>query len=127
MTRLSVNLNKVALLRNSRNIGIPSVRRAALWSIEAGAHSITVHPRPDQGHIRPADVYELAKLLAKEWRLFGSVGSTDRKQVLVKSTIGIVDKYWSSSFGLRPVAIANRLGFARYATTVAARLKRSRQ
>jgi pyridoxine 5-phosphate synthase len=64
MTRLSVNLNKVALLRNSRNIGIPSVRRAALRCIEAGAHGITVHPRPDQRHIRPADVYELAELVA---------------------------------------------------------------
>jgi pyridoxine 5-phosphate synthase len=64
MTRLSVNLNKVALLRNSRNIGIPSVKRAALRCIEAGAHGITVHPRPDQRHIRPADVYELAELVA---------------------------------------------------------------
>ena len=64
MTRLSVNLNKVALLRNSRNIGIPSVKRAALRCIEAGAHGITVHPRPDQRHIRPEDVYELAELLA---------------------------------------------------------------
>jgi pyridoxine 5-phosphate synthase len=63
MTRLSVNLNKIALLRNSRNIGIPSVRRAALRCIEAGAHGVTVHPRPDQRHIRPADVYELAELL----------------------------------------------------------------
>jgi pyridoxine 5-phosphate synthase len=64
MTRLSVNLNKVALLRNSRNIGIPSVKRAALRCIEAGAHGITVHPRPDQRHIRPADVYEIAELVA---------------------------------------------------------------
>jgi pyridoxine 5-phosphate synthase len=64
MTRLSVNLNKVALLRNSRNIGIPSVKRAALRCMEAGAHGITVHPRPDQRHIRPADVYELAELVA---------------------------------------------------------------
>jgi pyridoxine 5-phosphate synthase len=63
MTRLSVNLNKVALLRNSRNIGIPSVLRAAELSIGAGAHGITVHPRPDQRHVRPADVCELADFL----------------------------------------------------------------
>ena len=63
MTRLSVNLNKIALLRNTRNIGIPSVRQAAIRSIEAGAHGITVHPRPDQRHIRPSDVYELSDLL----------------------------------------------------------------
>jgi pyridoxine 5-phosphate synthase len=63
MTRLSVNLNKVALLRNSRNIGIPSVLRAAELSVGAGAHGITVHPRPDQRHVRPADVYELSDFL----------------------------------------------------------------
>jgi pyridoxine 5-phosphate synthase len=63
MTRLSVNLNKVALLRNSRPIGIPSVTRCATIAIEAGAHGITVHPRPDERHIRTDDVYELAGLL----------------------------------------------------------------
>lgn len=63
MTRLSVNLNKIALLRNSRNIGIPSVSRAAELAISAGAHGITVHPRPDRRHIRPSDVYELSDFL----------------------------------------------------------------
>ena len=64
MTKLSVNLNKVALLRNARNIGIPSVTKAAQICISAGAHGITVHPRPDERHARPSDVYELAALLA---------------------------------------------------------------
>ena len=59
-TRLSVNLNKVALLRNTRNHGEPSVLEAAAIVLDAGAHGITVHPRPDQRHIRPADVRELA-------------------------------------------------------------------
>jgi pyridoxine 5-phosphate synthase len=63
MIRLSVNLNKVALLRNSRNIGIPSVLRAAELSIGAGAHGITVHPRPDRRHIRPSDVDDLSDFL----------------------------------------------------------------
>jgi pyridoxine 5-phosphate synthase len=63
MTRLSVNLNKVALLRNSRSLGIPGVTRAARIVLEAGAHGITVHPRPDARHIRSADVHELAQLL----------------------------------------------------------------
>jgi pyridoxine 5-phosphate synthase len=63
MTRLSVNLNKVALLRNSRNIGIPSVLKAAELCIEAGAPGITVHPRPDRRHIRPSDVYDLSDFL----------------------------------------------------------------
>jgi pyridoxine 5-phosphate synthase len=65
MTRLSVNLNKVALLRNSRNVGLPSVIRAADMSVRAGAHGITVHPRPDQRHIRTSDVYELAEHLKR--------------------------------------------------------------
>ncbi len=59
MTRLSVNLNKVALLRNSRTIGIPDVAHAARLALEAGAHGITVHPRPDGRHVRPEDVYRL--------------------------------------------------------------------
>lgn len=62
-TALSVNLNKVALLRNTRTIGIPSVTRAATIALEAGAHGVTVHPRPDQRHIRPHDVIKLAELL----------------------------------------------------------------
>jgi pyridoxine 5-phosphate synthase len=63
MTRLSVNLNKVALLRNARALGIPSVTRAASIALDAGAHGITVHPRPDERHIRIADVHDLAALL----------------------------------------------------------------
>lgn len=65
-TSLSVNLNKVALLRNTRHLGIPSVTRAALCVLEAGAQGITVHPRPDERHIRAHDVRELAELL-KAW------------------------------------------------------------
>jgi pyridoxine 5-phosphate synthase len=63
MTKLSVNLNKVALLRNARNIGIPSVTGAARLCIEAGAHGLTLHPRPDERHATPRDVYEVAELL----------------------------------------------------------------
>jgi pyridoxine 5-phosphate synthase len=64
MTRLSVNLNKVALLRNTRNNGIPSIIHAAQLCIDAGARGITVHPRPDERHIRKSDVYELAEFLS---------------------------------------------------------------
>jgi pyridoxine 5-phosphate synthase len=60
---LSVNLNKVALLRNTRHLGIPSVLRAATMCLEAGAQGITVHPRPDERHIRAGDVSALAELL----------------------------------------------------------------
>ena len=63
MTALSVNLNKIALIRNSRTIGIPSVVKAGKTCIEAGAYGLTVHPRPDERHIRRHDVYDLAQLL----------------------------------------------------------------
>ena len=62
-TALSVNLNKVALLRNSREGNYPSVTAHAQTCIDAGADGITVHPRPDQRHIRPDDAYQLAELL----------------------------------------------------------------
>jgi pyridoxine 5-phosphate synthase len=62
-TNLSVNLNKVALVRNTRHLGIPSVTRAATLCLEAGAAGITVHPRPDARHIRAQDVLDLAALL----------------------------------------------------------------
>ena len=65
-TKLSVNVNKVALVRNTRYLGIPSVARAATLCLQAGAHGITVHPRPDARHIRASDVHELAALL-KGW------------------------------------------------------------
>jgi pyridoxine 5-phosphate synthase len=64
-TALSVNLNRVALLRNTRGIGLPSVTHAATLALDAGAQGITVHPRPDGRHIRTADVHELAELLQR--------------------------------------------------------------
>ena len=64
-THLSVNVNKVALVRNTRHLGIPSVVRAAEACLQAGAHGITVHPRPDQRHIRPQDVHDLAALMRR--------------------------------------------------------------
>ena len=65
-TALSVNVNKVALLRNTRHLAIPSVTRAATLCLEAGAAGITVHPRPDERHIRAHDVHDLAALM-KAW------------------------------------------------------------
>ncbi len=65
MTKLSVNVNKVATLRNTRALNIPSVVHAAQLCLDAGAHGITIHPRPDQRHIRPDDVKNLSDLLKK--------------------------------------------------------------
>jgi pyridoxine 5-phosphate synthase len=65
-TALSVNVNKVALLRNTRELGIPSVLRAAQLCLMAGASGITVHPRPDERHIKHQDVHELAAMMS-DW------------------------------------------------------------
>ncbi len=62
-TQLSVNVNKVALVRNTRSVGYPHVTRAAQLCLQAGASGITVHPRPDERHIRKGDVYEIAELM----------------------------------------------------------------
>ncbi len=62
-TALSVNLNKIALIRNSRPGNYPSVVKHGETCIQSGADGLTVHPRPDQRHIRPQDVYELSELI----------------------------------------------------------------
>ncbi|HYP90531.1 MAG TPA: pyridoxine 5'-phosphate synthase [Polyangiaceae bacterium] len=76
MTKLSVNVNKVATLRNTRTLEIPSIVRLSRIALDAGAHGITVHPRPDQRHIRPSDVLEIAELLraypAAEYNIEGN-------------------------------------------------------
>jgi pyridoxine 5-phosphate synthase len=72
MTRLSVNLNKIALLRNQRDVGLPDVLRAARTCMAAGAQGITVHPRPDERHIRDQDVYDLAKIVTVEFNIEGN-------------------------------------------------------
>ena len=65
-TALSVNVNKVALLRNSRANGLPSVLHACNMALRAGAQGITIHPRPDQRHIRRSDVDDIAALM-QQW------------------------------------------------------------
>jgi pyridoxine 5-phosphate synthase len=72
VTALSINLNKIALLRNSRDTEYPSVTQHARMCIAAGADGITVHPRPDQRHIRVQDCYQLATMLAVEFNIEGN-------------------------------------------------------
>lgn len=67
MARLSVNLNKIALLRNARRTGVPDVLRFGRLAHAAGAHGLTVHPRPDERHIRRSDVPALAEMM-RPWR-----------------------------------------------------------
>jgi pyridoxine 5-phosphate synthase len=72
LTALSINLNKIALIRNSRDTEYPSVALHAARCIAAGAHGITVHPRPDQRHIRADDCYELAGMIGVEFNIEGN-------------------------------------------------------
>jgi pyridoxine 5-phosphate synthase len=71
MTRLSVNINKIATLRNARGGNIPNVTEAAINCIRFGADGITVHPRPDQRHIKPGDVYDIRKNIIAEFNIEG--------------------------------------------------------
>ncbi len=72
MTKLSVNINKIATLRNSRGGNNPDVIKAAIDIQNFGAEGITVHPRPDERHIRYADVYELKKIITTEFNIEGN-------------------------------------------------------
>ncbi len=71
MTRLSVNINKIATLRNARGGNLPNVTKAALDCERFGAQGITVHPRPDERHIRRQDVLDLKPLLKTEFNIEG--------------------------------------------------------
>ncbi len=72
MTRLSVNINKVATIRNARGGNVPSVTHAAVEIQKYGAQGITIHPRPDERHIRYADVYDLKPLVHTEFNIEGN-------------------------------------------------------
>ena len=71
MTKLSVNINKIATLRNARGGNVPNVIQVALDCERFGAEGITVHPRPDERHIRHSDVFELKPLLSTEFNIEG--------------------------------------------------------
>jgi pyridoxine 5-phosphate synthase len=72
MTRLSVNINKIATLRNARGGNNPDLIKVALDCERFGAYSITVHPRPDERHIRYKDVFDLKKVLSTEFNIEGN-------------------------------------------------------
>jgi len=71
MTRLSVNINKIATLRNARGGNIPNVLEAAINCQRFGAQGITVHPRPDERHIRYSDVYDIKSFITTEFNIEG--------------------------------------------------------
>lgn len=72
MTKLSVNINKIATIRNARGGETPSVTEAAIKIQEFGAHGITIHPRPDERHITRKDVYDLKPLVTTEYNIEGN-------------------------------------------------------
>src|ERR1700749_2358604 len=72
MTKLSVNINKFATLRNSRGGNNPDVLKAAIDAQEFGADGVTVHPRPDERHIRYSDVYAIKKIITTEFNIEGN-------------------------------------------------------
>lgn len=72
MTKLSVNINKIATLRNSRGGNTPNVLKAAVDVQQFGADGVTVHPRPDERHIRYADVREIKKIITTEFNIEGN-------------------------------------------------------
>lgn len=82
MTRLSVNINKIATLRNARGGNMPDVEKAALDCVRFGAEGITVHPRPDERHIRYSDVRQLRPLLSTEFNIEGNPCESFIKLVL---------------------------------------------
>lgn len=79
--QLSVNVNAIAFLRNRRNLPWPSVEGLSRVALEAGAHGITVHPRPDERHIRRSDVTVLRQMLRQDWpgREFNIEGYPDER------------------------------------------------
>lgn len=82
MTKLSVNINKFATLRNSRGGNTPNVVEAAIKAQEFGADGITVHPRPDERHIRYQDVYDLVPVIKTEFNIEGKPIDSFMKMVL---------------------------------------------
>ena len=82
MTKLSVNINKIATLRNARGGNVPNVLKVALDCEQFGAQGITVHPRPDERHIRYSDVRELKPLLKTEFNIEGYPDKTFTDLVL---------------------------------------------
>jgi pyridoxine 5-phosphate synthase len=87
--KLSVNVNAVAFLRNRRNLRWPSVTNLSRIALEAGAYGITVHPRPDERHIRRTDVFELAKLIRGEFpgREYNIEGNPDARFLEIVETV----------------------------------------
>lgn len=85
MAKLSVNINKLATLRNARGGNNPNIIKAAIDAQKFGADGITVHPRPDERHIRYADVYELKKIITTEFNIEGNPTEQSFVDLVIKT------------------------------------------
>jgi pyridoxine 5-phosphate synthase len=85
MTRLSVNINKIATIRNARGGNVPDVKLAAVRCQSFGAEGITVHPRPDERHIRYSDVYDIRDIVTTEFNIEGNP-----EEQFIKLVLGVV-------------------------------------
>lgn len=85
MTKLSVNINKIATLRNSRGGDVPNVLQVALDCEKFGAQGITVHPRPDERHIRYQDVFDLKEKICTEFNIEGNPTEGRFEEVVLKT------------------------------------------
>ena len=82
MTRLSVNINKIATIRNARGGETPNIVKAAINCQKFGSDGITVHPRPDERHITKKDVYDIKPIITKEYNIEGYPSSDFIKMVI---------------------------------------------
>lgn len=130
MTQLSVNVNKVATLRNQRKGSIPDVLHLARLALDGGAHGITIHPRPDERHIRYADIAPLALLVRERRREFNIEGNPfegrylefvrqvrPHQATLVPDTVG--QNTSDHGFALDPASAEGRAGIERLRPVVA--------
>ena len=108
MTKLSVNINKIATLRNARGGNVPDVVKVALDCESFGADGITVHPRPDERHIRRSDVYDLRPLLRTEFNIEGYPAPEFIDLVLKVKLIENFSKEFQICFGV-PTGIRSNL------------------
>ena len=104
MTKLSVNINKVATLRNARGGNTPNVKQFAIDCERFGAQGITVHPRPDERHIRYADVYDIKPIITTEFNIEGNPKGVRNSGSGVRSFIDLVKEIRPTQVTLVPDA-----------------------
>lgn len=104
MTKLSVNINKIATIRNARGGNTPNVKQFAIDCERFGAQGITVHPRPDERHIRYQDVYDIKPIITTEFNIEGNPRGVRNSEFGVRSFIDLVKEIRPTQVTLVPDA-----------------------